>query len=111
MKQFTFGDIEVFEPQSISLRRFNDGLLAVIKSKDGSYRKGPVSKDWTLWFLCQMREDSIVHLIVNQGWFSNGFSINQGNFGPSCSQYEQHPQFYKRCIRTYLDNKQNFFFA
>ena len=110
VRQFTFGDIEVFEPNLISLRRVNKSLLAKIVSNSCS-RSGFVSEDWVLWYLSQMRDNSIVHLIIQNGKFSNGHCVNQGNFGPSCINFSHHPQYGTRTIRTYLDNETNFFFA
>ena len=111
VRSYSFGDIEVFQPTLISLRRINKSLSSTIKSSCGSVRFGFVSQDWVFWFLTQMRENSIVHLIVNKGKFSNGYAVNQGNFGPSCVNFSQHPNYARRCIGTYLDNEKNFFFA
>ena len=110
VKQFTFGDIEIFEPKSISLRRINKSLVATIKSSTSKYY-GCVSQNWVLWYLTQMRLGSLIHLILNNGKFSNGYVIDQGNFGPCCVNYQTHPNYAARCIRTYLDNKKKFFFA
>ena len=110
-RQISFGDIEIFEPSAITLRRLNKSLFANIRSTTGVVRYGFASKDWILWFISQMRRNSIVHLIINENKFTNGFAINQGNFGPSCVDFENHPEFTSRCIRTYLDNDKNFFFA
>ena len=105
------GDLEIFEPKSISLRRCNKTLLSKIKSTSGATRSGFVSKDWALLFLTQIRDKSLVHLVVKNARFSNGYTVNQGNFGPSCENFARHPNFLIRCIRTYLDNEDNFFFA
>ena len=110
VKTLTFGDIEVFEPKSISLKRVNKALIATIKSET-SVRYGFVSKNWVFWYLSQMRAKSIVHLIVNAGRFSNGSAVNQGNFGPSCVNYHTVPDYTARCMRTEFDNKKKFFFA
>ena len=109
--KLTLGHIQVFEPSFISLRRYNKTLLSRIKSSCGLSYKGFVSQDWALWFLTQMRDTSLVHLIVNDGKFSNGHTVNQGNFGPSCKDFSTHPNYSTRSIRTYLDNEDNFFFA
>ena len=109
--QLSFGDIEVFEPKLISIRRLNKSLVTTIKSTCGRVRFGFASQDWIFWYLTQMRNKSIIHLMVQNEKFSNGYTVNQGNFGPSCTNFAQHPTYTARCIRTYLDNEKNFFFA
>ena len=109
-KQISFGDIEIFEPKIICLRRVSQRLVAILKSPQ-STRRGFVSQNWVLWYLTQMRDTNQVHLIVNNGRFTNGYTLQQGQFGPSCANYQNHPNYSARCIRTYLDNKKNFFFA
>ena len=104
------GKIEFFKPSQLSIRRYNKQLLATVKA-EGKPRHGIVSQDWALWCLTQIRDHKLIHLMVNGSRFSNGKAINQGNYGPPCIGYSCHPQYSARCIRTYLDNKNNFFFA
>ena len=111
IRQFNFGDIDFIVPELISVRRLNKSLVSTIKAKDGKVRYGFVSTDWTLWYLTQMRDHNLVHLITNNAKFTNGFSVGSGNFGPPCTDYAKHPDYSARCITTYLDNEDNFFFA
>ena len=46
VRSYSFGDIEVFQPTLISLRRINKSLSSTIKSSCGSVRFGFVSQDW-----------------------------------------------------------------
>ena len=111
VKQFSFGDIEIFQPAMISLRRVNKRLVAAIKSTTGFTCYGSVSQDWAFWFLTKMRDESPIHVIVNCRKFSNGYTINQGNFGPCSLNFQLNANYSSRCIRTHLDNKDKFFFA
>ena len=107
----SFGDIEVLEPKLISIRRVNKSLSATIKCVDGPIRYGFVSQDWVLWFLTKMKESYVVHLIVRDNRFTNGYAIDQFNFGPDCQYYAKHPSYSLRRTKTYLDNEKKFFFA
>ena len=105
-----FGDIEALKPSLLSLRRNNKQLLASVKAS-GLPRHGFVSQDWALWCLTQIRDHKLIHLMVNGSRFSNGKASNQGNYGPPCVNFSSDSRYSARCIRTYLDNKNNFFFA
>ena len=107
----SFGDIEIFQPKMISIRRLNKTLVSTIKCISGQVRFGFVSQDWVFWFLTEMRDSNVIGLIVRNNRFSNGFTINEGNYGPISGNYANHPNYKLRCIKTYLDDETNFFFA